>query len=320
MKDLENIGSLMTDLDKIASQIDDAITIHAALTILISRCKSIINKTLPSDGEYAYSFDEPVLWNIDVVSDENNPGKHKIKDQRVASFSYSDNVLTLNFTDGESSILPIVTNDDIVKALGLAVHYACDKELKEDRAKEGQLAAKVVVFDNEDIVITDPCYIFKGDDWRGCDYGRTADVYGIDKYICRNTIYGDWSCTTFNSDTKEAIGRFCADAGLVCVASLKEILAYRPDFEEWAKEHDWCVTIIRNFTGQVKFDVVHYTFEYSEDYARTTYNPDTQQYEPLKDDEGNILYFWKKGDIGEGDKCQVVGTGSINFITEQTGL
>lgn len=39
------------------------------------------------------------------------------------------------------------------------------------------------------------------------------EILGITKYLVRDTIYGDWSCTTFNSDNKEPIGEFCADAG-----------------------------------------------------------------------------------------------------------
>lgn len=43
------------------------------------------------------------------------------------------------------------------------------------------------------IVITDPCYIVKGDDWTdGCHMPE-----GFTDYIRRNTIYGDWSCMTY---------------------------------------------------------------------------------------------------------------------------
>ena len=74
-----------------------------------------------------------------------------------------------------------------------------------------------------DIIITDPCYICKDDDWSKCGYGDHMERLGIKNYICRDTIYGDWSCTTFNSDTKEPIGEFCADAGLVAVFLLDEV-------------------------------------------------------------------------------------------------
>lgn len=95
------------------------------------------------------------------------------------------------------------------------------------------------MFFKGDIIITDPCYIIpqnarsrssdKGDHWDLCEYGGRLDKLGIKTFITRDTIYGDWSCTTFNSDTKEPIGKFCADAGLVSVMLLSEVLAYNPN-------------------------------------------------------------------------------------------
>lgn len=43
------------------------------------------------------------------------------------------------------------------------------------------------------IVITDPCYILKGEDWTD-DYSMPE---GFTNYIRRDTIYGDWSCMTY---------------------------------------------------------------------------------------------------------------------------
>ena len=50
------------------------------------------------------------------------------------------------------------------------------------------------------------------------------------KIISVDTLYGDWSCITYNSDTHEKIGEFCADAGMVGVFLLDEVLKYNPDF------------------------------------------------------------------------------------------
>lgn len=126
---------------------------------------------------------------------------------------------------------------------------------------------------NEDIIITDTCYIKPR-----IDFDLKAD-----------TIYGDWSCTCFNKDTKQPIGHFCADAGNVGITKLKDILKTNPDFEKWMKEHDWCVTLIKNFTGTayIKYDIEE--FEYKG--------------KPCKE-----LY------------CYVEGIGNINFTTRQTGL
>lgn len=164
--------------------------------------------------------------------------------------------------------------------------------------------SETVHFDG-DIIITDPCYIIRAphngttpitdDDWHACSYGYDMEVLGIKNYITRDTIYGDWSCTTYNSDTKESIGSFCADAGLVSVLALDEVLKYNPYFN-YHEEKNWTTTLIENFKGDVYIDVVY-----------------------LGDDINNFDYL----DL----EVRVVGKGvnkitgePINFITTQTGL
>lgn len=142
-----------------------------------------------------------------------------------------------------------------------------------------------------DIIITDPCYIIKAehhgtkpitdDDWEACDYGNNMEVLGIKNYICHGTIYGDWSCTTFNSVTGEEIGEFCADAGMVAVFLLDEVIKYNPDFD-YHTNKPWTTTLIKDFEGEVDFEVI--------------------------DDE-----------YGEPE-LQVVGKGNVNFVGKQTGL
>lgn len=106
-----------------------------------------------------------------------------------------------------------------------------------------------------DIIITDPCYVAKNsEDWKMSGYSSHMEILGIKNYICRDTIYGDWSCTTFNSDTKEIIGKFCADAGLVAVFLLDEVLKYNPNFDYHIKK-PWTTTLIKDFDGEVNFEV-----------------------------------------------------------------
>lgn len=146
----------------------------------------------------------------------------------------------------------------------------------------------------------------KYDDWDKCDYGENMGVLGIHNYISEPTIYGDWSCTTYQTekepkellesilrvlndnlengeyeddelpilDEGKAIGGFCA--GLVGVFLLDEILAYNPDWKSWIEEHSWCATII----------------------------------------EGEVEYYIDK----VNEEAHIVGTGSINFYTAQTGV
>lgn len=117
-----------------------------------------------------------------------------------------------------------------------------------------------------DIIITDPCYIIKKNsgDWGKCGYGDNMKALGIENYLCRDTIYGDWSCTTFNSDTKEAIGEFCADAGMVAVFLLDEVLAYNPDFDFYETK-PWTTTLIKDFDGDIEINIIHIEGVYDDD-------------------------------------------------------
>ena len=87
-------------------------------------------------------------------------------------------------------------------------------------------------------------------DWERCGCGEEMEVLGINTYLSRDTIYGDWSCTTFNTDTKEPIGKFCADAGMVGVFLLDEVLKYNPKFD-YHTERPWTTTLIKDFDGEV---------------------------------------------------------------------
>ena len=159
---------------------------------------------------------------------------------------------------------------------------------------------------NGDILITDPCYIIredKEDDWSTCCYGYDMEKLGINHYMTRDTIYGDWSCTTFDSDTKEPIGRFCADAGLVSIMLLDEVLIYNPDYD-CNKETEYAATIIRDFKGIVQFVVKHIDGYYE----------DTTDYH-------------QKGDYWEEYYLEIVGHGinkvsgkPINFVGKQSGF
>lgn len=164
-----------------------------------------------------------------------------------------------------------------------------------------------------DIIITDPCYIMRAEhhgttpitdnDWDACECGDKMEVLGIHRCMTRDTLYGDWSCTVFNTDTEKAIGEFCADAGLVSVFLLDEVLKYNPDFD-YHKERDWTTTLIPDFKGTVQFVVEHEEGVYEED-----------------------CEYWKAGDKWEDYSVHVVGHGinkktgePINFRSTQTGL
>lgn len=107
-------------------------------------------------------------------------------------------------------------------------------------------------------------------DWDKCGMGEFMGELGINHCIVENTIYGDWSCGTYEVDenprelidrlVKEEceieatqLGSFCADAGEVAVFLLDEVREYNPDIDNWIAEHPWCVTTIEDFDGNVEY-------------------------------------------------------------------
>lgn len=121
-----------------------------------------------------------------------------------------------------------------------------------------------------DIIITDPCYVARDSDWDedACGYGSEMQRLGLDHSMTRDTLYGDWGCTVYDDNTGGKLGEFCADAGMVGVFLLDEVLAYNPSFD-YHKEKDWTTTWIKDFKGTVQF-VVEYdcgVFGEDSDYA-----------------------------------------------------
>lgn len=180
-----------------------------------------------------------------------------------------------------------------------------------------------------DIIITDPCYLIRDEHW-GSDISYSGDrleAFGFTKYIWEDTLYGDWSCTVykgteestksmrkiwtdlyikawsvqnsvladpsqfeelegnylkslakFREDHKSSIlGTFCADAGLVGVFYVDEVLAYNPALKESLNDSKSWFTVIKGFDGNVE-------------------------------------------SLTDGEIRHLVGTGNINFYTEQSGL
>lgn len=181
----------------------------------------------------------------------------------------------------------VVNNCKGYRSIGFGA--TCEYDVSEELTRF--ISSRAVHYEHEDIVITDPCYVMRhddditDDDWDACNYGSAMENLGnfftADKYATGDTLYGDWGCTTYNRDTSEKIGSFCADAGLVSVFSLAQIHAYNPDYDP--TERDWCATLIRDFTGDVTLAVGF--------------------------DEKNVEFI-----------RYVEGEGSINFISSQTSL
>lgn len=140
-------------------------------------------------------------------------------------------------------------------------------------------------------------------DWEKSEYGDRLDILGINHFMTRGTIYGDWSCTTYNTDTRRKIGSFCADAGLVSVILLEDVLKYNPSYDDHINKK-WTTTWIKDFKGTVQFVVKE---------VRWTLDHDTS--------------YGKKGDERVDYSVEVVGRGvnkktnnPINFVGKQSGF
>lgn len=118
----------------------------------------------------------------------------------------------------------------------------------------GKKISDVLSFEKANVLITDPCYIINHDnedDWGKSGCGRNMNVLGIHHYIFDSTLYGDWSCTVYENETKQVLGHFCADSGEVGVFDLDEVLKYNPKFAERLVKSPFLATVIPNFTGKI---------------------------------------------------------------------
>ena len=102
--------------------------------------------------------------------------------------------------------------------------------------------SKPMQVNGEDILITDPCYLYD-----------CSDTVPNIPYLEHSTIYGDWSCTVRDTDTDKTLGTFCADTGRVGIFLLKD--AKNCPTYSTIKEHPHLATIIPNFTGTVTIKV-----------------------------------------------------------------
>lgn len=232
--------------------------------------------------------------------------------KRIDSLQYDDEMIILKLTNLEIDFrYGILSADgDIREHINWFEDQLMYHKLKSCFTDYNRyLDSEPIEFDG-DIIITDPCYVIKeqepnseDNDWELCEYGYNMEALGFKNYITRDTLYGDWSCTTFNSDTGEEIGGFCADAGMVSVFDLAEVLNYNPEFD-FHINRKWTTTLVKDFKGTVQIVINRISGTYDED---TSYH--------------------KKGDKWEDFAVKVIGHGvnkvtgeKINFVGRQTGL
>lgn len=110
-----------------------------------------------------------------------------------------------------------------------------------------------------DLIVTDPCYVFRGDDW-----GEVIDLFhgmatvngalapqllehGGLKMIIADTIFGDWCCEVEDS-LRHGLGTFTADSGCVCALQLP----YKDAVSRFKGIARMCWLRIPRFAGTVR--------------------------------------------------------------------
>lgn len=232
--------------------------------------KEILISFLPKEGglkkiTYAISFDRYIpnvgFFDFNMITHKND-GYLEVTlldshERLVVTFDnfvdfekYSNKLVILNQVHDKDFKVDLEIDIPCLRVYCSTSKYMNAKVIRDD----------YVLFEHEDVLITDPCYIMREDsdnDWDLCRYGDNLDALGISKFVTKSTYYGDWSCSVKNN-SDNIIGTFCADAGLVSVMPYQEALKYNPEIEERFRDSGEA-TIIRNFTGKVyiksKFDI-----------------------------------------------------------------
>ena len=117
-----------------------------------------------------------------------------------------------------------------------------------------------MIADNDTLVITDPCYLLKDEDWEelGSTYGYDnlkqylSDKHNFGELVCGDTGFGDWSNLIIDDDTDESIGRFTADAGMFIVCTASDLTNYGIDKEKYHKYvANGLIAVIPDYNGKV---------------------------------------------------------------------
>ena len=115
-----------------------------------------------------------------------------------------------------------------------------------------------MIAENDTLIITDPCYIMKDEDWDKYTANLSIPLdeflrsrYNFGEVIACDTGVGDWSNEIVDSN-ENVLGRFCADAGMVIVCTASDFANYGGDEE---KLRDYAskglATIIPDYSGAI---------------------------------------------------------------------
>lgn len=152
---------------------------------------------------------------------------------------------------------------------------------------------KSIEFDGCDIIITDPCYIMPErvfdpitHELSRKDVGGTRSRNAIHS-MESGTLYGDWSCSVFKivRTSKRRMKKHAVNIGSFCADGGMVMVAKLSDVLEFNPEFDYHLT--KTWTTAL-----------------------------IKNFKGKVTFKYVK----KLDELQLVGEGSVNFVTTQTGF
>ena len=119
---------------------------------------------------------------------------------------------------------------------------------------------KTLTFDNESVIITDPCYLIppnRNGDWDESEYGEKMHNLGYTKYITVRNCIGDGEWKVKNQKDGKIIGEIWADSGKTGLYLIDEILKAYPNFFDRKSAKSFVVLI--GFTGSITFRFREFT-------------------------------------------------------------
>lgn len=136
--------------------------------------------------------------------------------------------------------------------------------------------AQTMKADNDTLIITDPCYIMREEDWdkwtssNDCFTNPNSLVeyltneHNFGEVIAADTGYGDWTNEITEVGTDNCLGEFAADAGMVIVCTASDLTNYGYDKERIEDlQEKGCLAIIPTYTGTVEL-VYEYNNKYND--------------------------------------------------------
>lgn len=113
------------------------------------------------------------------------------------------------------------------------------------------------------IVIGDPCYFVKEEDWELCEFGDRMDKIGFSNYM---TIrFPDDPQVVIDEKNGNLFGGICQDSGYIVVVYLDELKEYNADYEKafWDERNR---AIIHDFDGELSSEKVEVVIDGYKDF------------------------------------------------------